>query len=123
MRVTSHHHSQSLRARHQTSCINGQRSNLMKAAILSCLFSAVLAAQSTNLTISWVGQSCFILRGDNGPTVVADPPAASIGYTLPAITGDVVTITHNHPDHNNSAGVGGKFTLVDGRPTTARQEL
>ena len=95
----------------------------MKAALLSCLFSAVLAAQPTSLTISWVGQSCFILRGDNGPTVVADPPAPSIGYTLPAVTGDVVVITHNHPDHNNSAGIGGKSTLVDGRPTTTRQEL
>jgi len=34
-----------------------------------------------------------------------------------------VTITHNHPDHNNSAGVAGKVTLVDGRPVTARQQM
>ena len=39
------------------------------------------------------------------------------------MTADAVTITHNHTDHNNSTGVGGKFTLVDGRPVTARQEM
>lgn len=96
---------------------------LTRAAVSLCILSAALLAQSPNLSISWVGQSCFILRSDNGPTVVTDPPAASIGYTLPSVTADAVTITHNHTDHNNSAGVGGKFTLVDGRPTTTRQEV
>jgi uncharacterized protein (TIGR03437 family) len=80
-------------------------------------------AQSPNLSLTWVGQSCFVLRTDGGPTVVTDPPVASLGYTLPTLNADAVTITHNHTDHNNSAGVGGKFTLVDGRPITARQEM
>jgi glyoxylase-like metal-dependent hydrolase (beta-lactamase superfamily II) len=94
---------------------------LARAAVSLCMFSATLSAQSANLSISWVGQSCFVLRGDGGPTVVTDPPATSLGYTLPALNADAVTITHNHSDHNYSAGVGGKFTLVDGRPTTPRQ--
>jgi uncharacterized protein (TIGR03437 family) len=94
---------------------------LARAAVSLCMFSATLSAQSANLSISWVGQSCFVLRGDGGPTVVTDPPATSLGYTLPALNADAVTITHNHSDHNYSAGVGGKFTLVDGRPTTTRQ--
>jgi uncharacterized protein (TIGR03437 family) len=64
-----------------------------------------------------------VVRTDGGPTVVTDPPVASIGYTLPVLNADAVTITHNHTDHNNAAGVGGKFTLVDGRPVTARQEM
>lgn len=96
---------------------------LVRAALFLCMISSTLPAQSPNLSISWVGQSCFVLRGDGGPTVVTDPPAASQGYTIPSLNADAVTITHNHGDHNNSAGVGGKFTLVDGRPTTERQEL
>ena len=70
-----------------------------------------------------MGQSCFVLTSAGGPTVVTDPPVASLGYTLPSLNADAVTITHNHTDHNNAAGVGGKFTLVDGRPITTRQEL
>jgi len=87
------------------------------------IFSIALPAQTPSFSITWVGQACFVLGSEGGPTVVTDPPAPSIGYTLPAVTADVVTITHNHGDHNNSAGIGGKFTLVDGRPTTTRQEL
>src|SRR6266702_8549986 len=96
---------------------------LARATVSLCMFSITLAAQSPNVSISWIGQSCFVLRSDGGPTVVTDPPAPSVGYTLPALTADAVTITHNHTDHNNSAGVGGKFTLIDGRPVTARQEM
>jgi uncharacterized protein (TIGR03437 family) len=81
-----------------------------------------LAQVSPNLSITWVGQSCFVIGSDAGPTVVTDPPVASVGYTLPPLNADVVTITHNHTDHNNSAGVGGKFTLIDGRPVTTRQQ-
>jgi uncharacterized protein (TIGR03437 family) len=96
---------------------------LLRAMTLFCVFSAILAAQSPNVSIEWVGQSCFVLTSASGPTVVTDPPVASLGYTLPTLNADAVTITHNHTDHNNAAGVGGKFTLVDGRPTTTRQEM
>jgi uncharacterized protein (TIGR03437 family) len=80
-------------------------------------------AQSANLSITWVGQACFIVQSDGGPTVVTDPPVASVGFTIPPVTANAVTISHNHTDHNFSAGVGGNFTLVDGRPVTARQEM
>ena len=79
-------------------------------------------AQNGGLTISWVGQSCFVLRSIGGPTVVTDPPAPSVGYALPSLTADAVTVTHNHSDHNNVAAVSGNFSLVDGRTaTTARR--
>ena len=80
-------------------------------------------SQDANVSISWVGQACFVLRTEGGVTVVTDPPVPSVGYTLPALSADAVTISHNHTDHNNSAGIGGKFTLIDGRPATARQEV
>src|SRR5260221_410142 len=80
-------------------------------------------AQDKALSITFVGQACFVLRMEDGPTVITDPPVSSVGYTLPSTTADAVTITHNHTDHNNSAGVKGTFTLVDGRPVTQRQEM
>src|SRR5689334_8941009 len=80
-------------------------------------------AQNDGLTITWIGQACFVLRSDGGTTVVTDPPAPSVGYALPTLTADAVTVSHNHTDHNNVAAVSGRFTLVDGRPATARQQM
>src|ERR1051326_1319828 len=92
---------------------------------LMLLAAALTAAapQANNLAITWISHSCFILRADSGQTVVTDPPAASVGYTLPPFAADAVTVTHNHSDHNNVAGVNSSAVLVDGRPVTARQQM
>jgi uncharacterized protein (TIGR03437 family) len=88
------------------------------------LLAACAGAQAQNVRITWIGQSCFVIQNSEGtPTVITDPPVASVGYALPAQPADVVTISHNHTDHNNSVGMRGAFTLVDGRPITARQEV
>jgi uncharacterized protein (TIGR03437 family) len=80
-------------------------------------------AQTPDLSVTWIGQSCFILKTAGGPTVVTDPPVASVGYALPPLTADAVTVTHDHTDHNNVAAIAGSYTLVDGRPVTTRQEI
>src|SRR5712692_6983374 len=36
---------------------------------------------------------------------------------------DVVTVSHNHGDHNYTQGVKGNFTLVDGRTATSRSQV
>lgn len=82
--------------------------------------AASLCAQAVKIT--WVGQACFYIS-DGATTVVTDPPAANIGYVLPDSTANVVTISHNHADHNFSQGVKGTYALVDGRPTTRRTEV
>ena len=92
----------------------------MHCAFLCLLTCLAVFAQDPDLSITWVGQSCFILKTAGGATVLTDPPVASVGYAIPAVTADVVTVSHNHTDHNFTGGVGGKFTLIDGRPVTAR---
>lgn len=85
---------------------------------------SALSAIAQGVSITWIGQACFVIQtNNNGPVVITDPPAANIGYALPTINADAVTITHNHGDHNNSAGVKGNFTLVDGRPATTRATI
>lgn len=87
-------------------------------ALLFC--TASLCAQSVKIT--WIGQACFYIS-DGTATVVTDPPAANNGYAIPDTTANVVTISHNHGDHNFSQGVKGTFTLIDGRPITRRTEV
>ena len=93
----------------------------MRASI--ALFLLTAAAYAQKVRIAWIGQACFYVQTDGGPTVALDPPAANLGYPLPATPADAVTVSHNHGDHNFVAGVGGTPTLVDGRPTTQHTEM
>jgi len=65
------------------------------------------------MDITWYGHACFRLR-DKGATVVTDPYDQSIGYTLPKVRADIVTVSHNHADHNYASGIKGAPKVVDG---------
>lgn len=65
------------------------------------------------MDITWYGHSCFRLRFSCG-TVVTDPFAESIGRPPLALAADLVTISHDHPGHNNAAAVGGAPFVVAG---------
>jgi len=51
------------------------------------------------MDITYLGHSSFLLKGKRG-TVVMDPYQASVGFKLPAVSADLVTISHQHADHN-----------------------
>lgn len=59
------------------------------------------AAAPIGLDITWHGQSCFVMRTPGGTTILMDPVAFEIGYKPPTVKADLVTISHEHPDHNN----------------------
>lgn len=51
------------------------------------------------MDIIYLGHSCFQLKGKRG-TVVTDPYNASVGFSFPSVSTDLVTVSHAHPDHN-----------------------
>jgi L-ascorbate metabolism protein UlaG (beta-lactamase superfamily) len=65
------------------------------------------------MDITWYGHSCFRLS-ERGTTIVADPPSDDLGYDRPRIRADVVTISHDHPGHNNRVGFRGGPRFFDG---------
>lgn len=58
------------------------------------------------MDIDWFGQSCFRIR-EGAVTVVTDPYDKSIGYTLPRLRADIVTVSHDAPGHANAAAIKG----------------
>jgi L-ascorbate metabolism protein UlaG (beta-lactamase superfamily) len=65
--------------------------------------------------LTWFGQSCFLLETATGTRVVIDPIPAGLGYALPTdLRADVVTVSHEHGDHNNIGLVAGKPKILRG---------
>ena len=65
------------------------------------------------MEISWLGHSCFHLRGKN-VTLITDPFSPQLGHSLGKISAPIVTISHNHSGHNYAVGVGGNPRVVRG---------
>jgi L-ascorbate metabolism protein UlaG (beta-lactamase superfamily) len=65
------------------------------------------------MEITWLGHSCFRLRGKE-VTVLTDPFGPQLGYTLGRVSAQIVTVSHDHPGHNNAAAVGGGPRVLRG---------
>lgn len=65
------------------------------------------------MEISYLGHSSFKIIGKD-ISVVCDPfDMKMVGVEMPKVSADVVTISHNHLDHNNKAAVKGDFVCFD----------
>ncbi|HEC24036.1 MAG TPA: hypothetical protein ENI95_14070 [Chloroflexi bacterium] len=59
------------------------------------------------MEITWYGHSCFRMMERGVASIVTDPFDASIGYTVPRLRADIVTISHDAPGHNAVENVKG----------------
>ncbi|OGY18297.1 MAG: hypothetical protein A2900_04610 [Candidatus Chisholmbacteria bacterium RIFCSPLOWO2_01_FULL_50_28] len=58
------------------------------------------------MDITYLGHSCFKLRGREA-SLVTDPYASSVGFAMPRVSADIVTVSHFHKDHCYTSGVSG----------------
>ena len=65
------------------------------------------------MEIRWYGQACFRLR-DRGRSVVTDPYGPRLGLKLPRMTASIVTVSHQHEDHNYVRGIRGSPYAITG---------
>lgn len=69
------------------------------------------------MNIIWYGQSCFQITTQKGKNnlinIVIDPFDESVGLRIPKLTADIVLVTHNHYDHNNTKVVSGNPFIID----------
>ena len=68
------------------------------------------------MKVTWLGHASFLLTSDRGIRVVTDPyaPAETLSYGEIEETADVVTVSHEHGDHNNVSAVKGNPEVVRG---------
>jgi L-ascorbate metabolism protein UlaG (beta-lactamase superfamily) len=83
--------------------------------VLLASVAAVAAPQSgpSSVTLTYMGQSTFVMTTSTGLKVLMDPVAPSMYKNEPVDGVDVVTVTHEHADHNY-------VQLATGSPTILR---
>ena len=66
------------------------------------------------MIIEYLGHSCFKLTESTGTTIVCDPYSGdAVGYSMPKVEADVVTVSHHHSDHDVTGNIGGKPVIID----------
>lgn len=65
------------------------------------------------MKIEYLGHSCFKLTESTGTSVVCDPYSEDIGYKMPAVSADAVTVSHRHYDHDAVKNVIGKPVVIE----------
>ncbi|MGI6404959.1 MAG: MBL fold metallo-hydrolase [Syntrophaceticus sp.] len=65
------------------------------------------------MIIHWLGHACFHCQGE-GVSLLTDPFDEEVGYPLPQVEADVVTVSHDHHDHN-------AVSLLPGEPEVVRE--
>ena len=67
------------------------------------------------MIVRWLGHSCFLLKGEGGLVILMDPfYEQAVGYVMPGIQANIVTISHDHDDHNNVQAAGEYADVIIG---------
>lgn len=64
------------------------------------------------MRIKWLGHACFKITSAKGVRILTDPFDDNVGYPLPQVEADIVTVSHQHFDHNFIDCVKGNFEVV-----------
>lgn len=65
------------------------------------------------MKIRYLGHSSFKLTESTGTSIVTDPYSPEVGFTMPDVSADAVTISHHHFDHDNVKAVGGNPQIIE----------
>jgi len=63
------------------------------------------------MDVTWLGQSCFRLRGKNA-AVITDPYPPTLGLKLPRQEAELVTVSHGHENHSYTQAVRDAFEIT-----------
>ena len=73
------------------------------------------SSKDAAMTLTWFGQSTFVLKTSTGLNALLDPAGLGTGYDIPAQSGiDLVIMSHEHSDHNAVSLAAGSPTVLHG---------
>ena len=76
----------------------------------------LLLLRINNMILTYLGHSCFKMQdkaGTDGVTLITDPFDKEVGLKLPNYEADIVTVSHDHHDHNNISALRGNPFVVN----------
>ena len=70
------------------------------------------------MKIKWLGHASFLITSDSGTKIITDPYEQILGMKYGEIneSADIVTISHEHGDHNNPSAVKGNPQVLNESP-------
>ena len=71
------------------------------------------AAGQQSPTLRWLGHAFFLVVSPQGVRVALDP-FGNIGYPMPEVVADIVTVSHEHGDHNGARRIAGSPVVLRG---------
>jgi len=92
-------------------------------ALALILFFALVIPQPTlyakKVTFQWFGQACFLIVTSNNTKIITDPVKFGRYHVPPEIIPDLVTVSHEHPDHNKVESLSGRPMVLRGLAASA----
>jgi L-ascorbate metabolism protein UlaG (beta-lactamase superfamily) len=77
--------------------------------------------QAKEITFKWFGQACFLIVTSNNTKIITDPVTMG-DYSVPKeIKADIVTVSHEHFDHNKVEAVSGNPIILRGLTSGAKE--
>jgi L-ascorbate metabolism protein UlaG (beta-lactamase superfamily) len=92
---------------------------MKKAIIFAVSFFVLLSfanlcLHAEEVSFRWFGQGCFLIETSQNVKIITDPMAMG-AYKIPEdIEPDIVTVSHEHSDHNQVSAVSGKPLVLRG---------
>ncbi len=66
------------------------------------------------MEIKWLGHSFFLITNSRGIKIAMDPFDDTLGYKVPRFRAEIVTVSHNHFDHDAPRMVKGLHPVLKG---------
>lgn len=82
------------------------------AFVIGTLLASVARAQG-EVSLEWYGHAFVRLTSPEGVRVAMDP-FGEIGYPTPRVEAEIVTVSHEHSDHNNAKLIRGNPVILRG---------
>lgn len=65
------------------------------------------------MNITWLGHSSFLIEDSKGRKILTDPFDETVGYEVFKDNADIVTISHQHFDHNYIKNLAPETNIID----------